>query len=125
MKQILFLFLAILFTLNAQTIDKEKVLAIIKAAKNNHPIKKVHDEQKTPFIVYRKKPTSHISKVLSQPILVQSSLPNIPPTSILLRNRFSMPHNHIEEIHATPLFKNQKQAKHQEIKTKASKITYY
>jgi len=141
MKQILLIFLYTSLSSNAQTIDKQKVLSIIKAAKKGQPItapttinrQTKENRKKETIIVYRRKPTksiniqslNHTFNKPSQPILTKSTLPNIPPTSVMLRNRFLAKDNPLQNRENTPLFKTPKQSKHQGMNTTAKKINYY
>jgi len=115
---------------NAQTIDKKKVLAIIKAAKQNKSVSNTIMEKKEQLpsdtiVVYRKKSTPSINKLSSKSKLLYSSLPNIPPSSILLRNKFATHHDSQKKAHNSSLFKTPIQTKHKGIKTTATKISYY
>jgi len=123
MKQILMLFLCTCLYTHAQDIDKKKILSIIKGAKKGQKISK-HEN----IIVYRKKSTySQSSKnniETQKSKLIQSTLPNIPPTSIILRNQMltkNIPLKKVKNIY----FKTPIQNKYSGEKTIATKITYY
>jgi len=136
------LFGVIFFThLNAQTIDKKKILEIIKAAKQHKSLPKI-DKSKLikrvtpskpkpkpkPIIVYRKRkiPTIYKKKDIrintSLANIHYGTLPNIAPSSVALRRKFKLDKKPKQN---EVLFKSPQQNKNNKINTRATKIKYF
>jgi len=132
------LFWVIFFThLNAQTIDKKKVLEIIKAAKQHKSLPKIDKSKSTktvihpkpkPIIVYKKRKLPTIDKKkdvkrnTSLKNIQYGTLPNIPPSSIELRKKFNLDKKTKQD---EVLFKSPQQNKNNKINTSATKIKYF
>ena len=134
MKKILLVLLCISVYSNAITIDKGKILSIIRAAKKGEslPADTINEKKENTIIVYRKKSTLDTNKQafnhkvkLYQSKLIKSSLPNIPPTSIILRNKMLTNNTFIKKERDTQLFKTPRQNKYKKENTRAKKINYY
>ena len=130
------LFGVILFPhLNAQTIDKKKVLEIIKAAKQHKSLPKIDKSKSTktvihpkPIIVYKKRKLPAIDKKkdikrnTSVTNTQYGTLPNIPPSSIELRKKFNLDKKPKQD---EVLVKSPQQNKNNKINTSATKIKYF
>ena len=123
--------------LNAQTIDKKKILEIIKAAKQHKSlpkidksklIKRVTPSKPKPIIVYRKRkiPTIYKKKDIrintSLANIHYGTLPNIAPSSIELRRKFKLDKKPKQN---EVLFKSPQQNKNNKINTRATEIKYF
>jgi len=133
------LFGVIFFThLNAQTIDKKKILDIIKAAKQHKSLPKIDkpkpEPTKTvilpkpkpkPIIVYKKRKLPAKKDMKKNPSLTNiqyGTLPNIPPSSIELRRKFNLDKKPKQD---EVLFKSPQQNKNNKINTRATEIKYF
>lgn len=124
LKYILFL-LACIESLNAQTIDKKKILEIIKSAKLHKTVKidkstKVSKNFTKPesesIIVYRKRKKVPWKKI------DYGTLPTLVPSSVELQRKFKMEE---KSKQVETLFKSPQQNKNKKINTTAIKIKYF
>ena len=122
---------------NAQTIDKKKILEIIKAAKQHKSVpkidrlkvtKKITSLKPKPIIVYRKRKTPTVrdvklyEKKVSLMKVNYGTLPALTPSSVELRKRFHMEQKSQQK---EVLFKSPQQNRNKKVNTRAIKIKYF
>ena len=133
-------FLILSLNIYAETIDKKKILEIIKAAKQHKTVpsidkskiseKKIASADSKSIIVYRKRTAPTVYKKrdeASKATLMKtnySALPSIAPSSVELRKRFNLEQKK-ETQKSTPLFKTPVQNKNKKVNTTAIKIQYF
>jgi hypothetical protein len=138
-KYILLLLILCIHT-SAENIDKKKILAIIKAAKQHKSVPSIYksktikkdvasSEESKHIVVYRKrtKPIVYRKRNDDRKITLMktnySSLPSIAPSSVELRKRFKL-EDKVEEQN-TPFFKTPIQTRNKKVNTTARKIKYF
>jgi len=131
------LFLSLLVFTHSDTIDKKKILAIIKAAKQHKAVPNIskskivkkQDTSPAPIVVYKKrtKPVVYYKREKTQKVTLMQkeygTLPSLVPSSIALREKFQIKNNSKDfSMHfKTPMKKNHST---NTINTVAKKISF-